>query len=107
MNDKTSSQEKAPVSCWRSLFVANEWNELQTLRVTNLEVRPHPCLLAVTPSPENGVSDSLCRKSSHCSTTTPHSIRTPSYHKLNIRFVRASQTPPFRSLDSARVRSAV
>lgn len=27
------------VSCWRTLFVANEWNELQTLRKTNTVVR--------------------------------------------------------------------
>lgn len=27
------------VSCWRTLFVANEWNELQTLRQTNTVVR--------------------------------------------------------------------
>lgn len=28
-------EEAAPVSCWRTLFVANEWNELQTLRLTS------------------------------------------------------------------------
>lgn len=38
VNDKDMTVEKAPVSCWRSLFVANEWNELQTLRITSLEV---------------------------------------------------------------------
>lgn len=24
----------APVSCWRTLFIANEWNELQSERIT-------------------------------------------------------------------------
>ena len=28
-------EEAAPISCWRTLFVANEWNELQTLRLTS------------------------------------------------------------------------
>eukprot|EP00762_Andalucia_godoyi_P006626 ANDGO_04990.mRNA.1 hypothetical protein len=28
----------APVSIWRTLFVANEWNELQTIRKTSLEL---------------------------------------------------------------------
>lgn len=32
------SEELAPVSCWRTLFVANEWNELQTVRYTSPEI---------------------------------------------------------------------
>jgi len=28
-------EEAAPVSCWRTLIVANEWNELQTARMTS------------------------------------------------------------------------
>ncbi|CAD7702542.1 unnamed protein product [Ostreobium quekettii] len=28
-------EESAPVSCWRMLFVANEWNELQAVRKTS------------------------------------------------------------------------
>ena len=28
-------EESGPVSAWRSLLVANEWNELQTARMTN------------------------------------------------------------------------
>lgn len=27
-------EEGAPISCWRTLLAANEWNELQTLRMT-------------------------------------------------------------------------
>jgi hypothetical protein len=37
-------EEAAPVSCWRTLLVANEWNELQGARVT----RPALTLTAVT-----------------------------------------------------------
>jgi meckelin len=29
-------RHKVPVSIWRTLFVANEWNELQTVRRTNV-----------------------------------------------------------------------
>lgn len=28
-------EANAPVSCWRQLLLANEWNELQTVRLTN------------------------------------------------------------------------
>jgi meckelin len=28
-------EEPGPVSAWRGLLVANEWNELQTARLTN------------------------------------------------------------------------
>ena len=31
----------APVSCWRTLLAANEWNELQTLRLT------YPCFTLI------------------------------------------------------------
>ena len=37
--EKSRSQDvrhRAPVSIWRTLFVANEWNEMQTMRKTNL-----------------------------------------------------------------------
>ncbi|GMH43204.1 hypothetical protein BSKO_11126 [Bryopsis sp. KO-2023] len=34
LSHKGAFEESAPVSCWRSLFVANEWNELQTIRQT-------------------------------------------------------------------------
>ena len=29
----------APVSIWRTLFIANEWNEIQTIRKTNTELQ--------------------------------------------------------------------
>ena len=32
----SSTRHRAPVSVWRTLFVANEWNELQTARKTNI-----------------------------------------------------------------------
>ena len=32
------AEDAAPVSCWRTLFIANEWNELQTIRKTAPEV---------------------------------------------------------------------
>eukprot|EP00191_Tetraselmis_sp_GSL018_P009876 CAMPEP_0177615986 /NCGR_PEP_ID=MMETSP0419_2-20121207/23841_1 /TAXON_ID=582737 /ORGANISM="Tetraselmis sp., Strain GSL018" /LENGTH=849 /DNA_ID=CAMNT_0019113867 /DNA_START=777 /DNA_END=3326 /DNA_ORIENTATION=- len=35
--DPEHSIEEAPISCWRTIFTANEWNELQTLRKTSLE----------------------------------------------------------------------
>lgn len=35
--DEYARKREGPVSCWRQLFIANEWNELQTLRVTNVE----------------------------------------------------------------------
>eukprot|EP00192_Tetraselmis_astigmatica_P007222 CAMPEP_0117648244 /NCGR_PEP_ID=MMETSP0804-20121206/289_1 /TAXON_ID=1074897 /ORGANISM="Tetraselmis astigmatica, Strain CCMP880" /LENGTH=734 /DNA_ID=CAMNT_0005453809 /DNA_START=315 /DNA_END=2519 /DNA_ORIENTATION=+ len=38
LDEKKEGLTKGKVSCWRTLFVANEWNELQTLRITNLEV---------------------------------------------------------------------
>ena len=38
VNDKSNEVGTAPVSCWRSLFIANEWNEIQTLRITSLEL---------------------------------------------------------------------
>jgi Meckelin (Transmembrane protein 67) len=28
-------EEPAPVSCWRTIFVANEWNKFQTLRMAD------------------------------------------------------------------------
>ena len=31
--------KKGSVSCWRTLFVANEWNEIQTFRKTNLTIQ--------------------------------------------------------------------
>ncbi len=31
----TQKQAEAPVSIWRTYFVANEWNEIQTIRKTN------------------------------------------------------------------------
>jgi meckelin len=36
-NDPTNEQNK--VSCWRTLFVANEWNELQTYRQINSTIQ--------------------------------------------------------------------
>eukprot|EP00736_Rhodelphis_marinus_P002010 Rmarinus@m.25033 len=32
------TKESAPVSIWRTLFIANEWNEIQTLRYVNIEL---------------------------------------------------------------------
>lgn len=32
----SSARHRAPVSVWRTLFVANEWNEMQTARKTNV-----------------------------------------------------------------------
>jgi meckelin len=32
----SSTRHRAPVSVWRTLFVANEWNEMQTARKTNI-----------------------------------------------------------------------
>lgn len=37
MKDQLRRQNK--ISCWRTLFVANEWNELQTLRKTSTTVQ--------------------------------------------------------------------
>ncbi|KAG2497180.1 hypothetical protein HYH03_004769 [Edaphochlamys debaryana] len=34
LSKEGSREEPAPVSCWRMLMVANEWNELQTTRIT-------------------------------------------------------------------------
>lgn len=35
--DEYAKKREGPLSCWRQLFVANEWNELQTERITNIE----------------------------------------------------------------------
>lgn len=31
-------EQEAPVSAWRTLFVCNEWNELQTVRIANFDL---------------------------------------------------------------------
>ncbi len=42
-DNKVHTHQDTPVSVWRSYFVANEWNEIQSLR----KIRPVPVLLAV------------------------------------------------------------
>lgn len=37
--EKPRGEKKGDVSCWRTLFVANEWNEIQTFRKTNTSIQ--------------------------------------------------------------------
>ncbi len=38
-NKYGTAKDQNKVSCWRTLFVANEWNELQTFRQTNTTIQ--------------------------------------------------------------------